>query len=346
MAKINRYTGDLKAFGSGALALERTVFGSVTQSDTLDSNINADFLRGWENGTDINGYPTKQFFNAVGFTATQILAYLHQIGLAEWDILQEYNTDSFTNRNGVIFVSLSDANIGNDPESDAVNWKRSTGNIDSVVVTKILTSGTYEKPDNLISLTVEVTGGGGGGGGADGQGASTVAAAGGGGGGGTSFKSILSSALLSSETVTIGAGGAGGLGNVKGVTGGASSFGIHANGLGGEGGNQSVGTAVLQTITAGQGATGTSGQINKTGGNGERGVILSVDKGASGGGGGTMQGEGPRGERVTVGVLANGADGVSYGSGGAGGAVQGSTADRNGGSGANGVVIITEYLGV
>lgn len=122
MAKIDRYTGNLKAFGSNSTGTERTVFGDVTQSDTLDANINTDFLAGWENGVDVSGFPPQQFFNAVSFTSTQLLSYLHQIGVPEWDSLQEYNTDSFTNRNGVLYVSLTDANIGNDPETDEANW--------------------------------------------------------------------------------------------------------------------------------------------------------------------------------------------------------------------------------
>jgi len=47
MAKIDRFNGNLKAFGINAVGGERTVFGDVAQSDTLDANINTDFLRGW-----------------------------------------------------------------------------------------------------------------------------------------------------------------------------------------------------------------------------------------------------------------------------------------------------------
>lgn len=173
MAKIARYTGDLKAFGSGALALERTVFGAATQSDTLDANLNSDFLRGWENGTDINGYPTKQFFNALGFTATQILAYLHQLGMAEWDSLQEYNTDSFTNRNGIFYVSLTDANIGNDPELDAVNWSPevladgsiTTAKLDAPLTTKVgyidqdVTAGASPSFNSIVFPATQVASG-------------------------------------------------------------------------------------------------------------------------------------------------------------------------------------------
>ena len=122
MSKIARFVGNLVAFASGALGGERTVFGDVAQSDVLTSNINADFIRGWANGVDLNGFPPRQYFNAIGFTATQIAAYLHQMGVAEWDSLQEYHIDSIANVGGVLYTSLTNTNVGNDPTSDITNW--------------------------------------------------------------------------------------------------------------------------------------------------------------------------------------------------------------------------------
>jgi len=122
MAKINRISGDFKAFGSAAVGTERTVFGGVTQSDIIDDNITANFLRGW-GIVGVNENPTKQDFNALGFTLSQVLAYLHQQGVASWDTLQEYNVDAITTKSGVIYISQSDANIGNDPATDSgANW--------------------------------------------------------------------------------------------------------------------------------------------------------------------------------------------------------------------------------
>ena len=123
MAKITRYTGNLLPFGINATGTHRTVFGGVAQSDTLDGNIISDFLVGWENGVDINGFPPEQFFNATTFVATQLSAYLHQSGIAEWDSLQEYYIGNLTNVAGVIYKSKTDANIGNDPTSSPANWE-------------------------------------------------------------------------------------------------------------------------------------------------------------------------------------------------------------------------------
>ena len=117
MAKITRYDGNLLAFASSATGTERTIFGDVAQSDTLDDNITADFFRGW--GILLSSeIPTKQDFNGLAFTMSQVLAYMHQVGVPEWQIAHEYHTDSITNRNGVLYFSTVDNNIGTDPATD------------------------------------------------------------------------------------------------------------------------------------------------------------------------------------------------------------------------------------
>jgi hypothetical protein len=126
MAKIARYDGNLEAFGSDATGTLRTVFGDTATSDTLDDNINADFLTGWEVVT-INDAPPIQWFNALGFTTTQILAYLHQMGTAEWNTAQEYHEGSIAINDGVLCLSLEDDNIGNSPATDYTKWKDISG---------------------------------------------------------------------------------------------------------------------------------------------------------------------------------------------------------------------------
>ena len=121
MAKIDRYDGNLEAFASDSTSTNRTVFGAETQSDTLDDNINTEFKEGWEI-VGANESPTKQDFNAVAYTTTQLLAYLHQMGTPEWNITQEYHTGSITIRTGILYISQTDTNIGNDPSTDLINW--------------------------------------------------------------------------------------------------------------------------------------------------------------------------------------------------------------------------------
>lgn len=125
MSKIDRYDGDLKAFGADSVSTERTVFGDVTQSNTLDDNLNADFFRGW-GIIGVNDFPPIEWFNAIGFTATQILAYLHQMGVAEWNTNQEYHNGSVCiDGAGKVYISKTDNNDGNAlPANEDANWKR------------------------------------------------------------------------------------------------------------------------------------------------------------------------------------------------------------------------------
>ena len=123
MPKITRYTGNLDAFASTALSGERNIFGEETESDDLTENITSKFLRGLEDGLDTEGFPTMQWFNAAFFVSTQLSSYLHQAGVAEYEPLQIYYTNSFCNYNGILYASLTDDNTGNSPDSSPSEWK-------------------------------------------------------------------------------------------------------------------------------------------------------------------------------------------------------------------------------
>src|SRR6185503_1575702 len=116
MPKITRYSGDLPAFASESLTNERTVFGQLTSADDLTSQITAEFLRGW-GIVGASDQPTLQDFNAVGYTLGQLLAYLHQMGVAEYNSGLEYYADSVVTSAGKLYMSLVDANTGNTPAS-------------------------------------------------------------------------------------------------------------------------------------------------------------------------------------------------------------------------------------
>lgn len=107
MAKIDRYGGNLDAFASDAQGQERTVFGTEDFDDSLTAQINALFRRGWGIVAPTDA-PTLQDFNALGYTATQILAYLHQMGIAEWNTGQLYYIDAATIHNGRIWIAQVD----------------------------------------------------------------------------------------------------------------------------------------------------------------------------------------------------------------------------------------------
>lgn len=139
MAKITRYNGDLKAFGSNAQGTERTVFGDTSQSDDLSANVNTDFQRGWRAAAPgVNDVPTIQDFNGAMFTHGQLLSYLHQMGVAEWNSSQEYYAGSVCTRSGKIYVSRS-TNTNKDPDVTPADWSSSitqnpsTENLDQLI---------------------------------------------------------------------------------------------------------------------------------------------------------------------------------------------------------------------
>lgn len=116
MSKIERYAGNLRAFGSNAQGLERTLFGETTQADDLTSQVTAAFLRGWGIvGPSEN--PSLEDFNAAMYAMSQFIAYQHQMGIPEWDAAQEYYKGSLCVRGGETYSSLVNDNIGSAPPS-------------------------------------------------------------------------------------------------------------------------------------------------------------------------------------------------------------------------------------
>ena len=184
-------------------------------------------------------------------------------------------------------------------------------------------SGTWNKPAGLKYVIVEVVGGGGNGG--AGNNTNGQQAGSGGGGGGYSKKKILAATLGATETVTVGTGGA---------PGGTSSFGAHCQATGGSAGG-GPGSA-----PGGAGGTGSGGDVNSTGSAGRTSISGGgAGLGASGAGVGGSSFFGGGG---AAGVGAAGSNGNAYGGGGGGGNGAG-IGSVSGGTGANGIVIITEY---
>lgn len=196
-------------------------------------------------------------------------------------------------------------------------------------------SGSYTWPADVKRIDVILTAAGGGGGGCNAENANQTFSGAGGGAGGTVFATIYATdndAGPGTYTVTIGGGGSGANGPGPGNNGGNSSF-MTLTALGGQGGQWSGAT----NTAGGRGGSGSGGYKTEQGGDGsdgQAGQALLAGNGASSywGGGGR------------AGILI-GNFGVCSGSGG-GGAYDNSYSHTSGrgGNGANGVLVIREYM--
>ncbi|HFJ7138690.1 TPA: glycine-rich domain-containing protein [Escherichia coli] len=196
-------------------------------------------------------------------------------------------------------------------------------------------SGSYTWPADVKRIDVILTAAGGGGGGCNAENANQTFSGAGGGAGGTVFATIYATdndAGPGTYTVTIGSGGSGAGGAGSGNNGGNSSF-MTLTALGGQGG---VWGGPANTA-GGRGGSGSGGYKTEQGGDGsdgQAGQALLAGNGAS-----SYWGGGGRAGQLS------GNPGVCSGSGG-GGAYDNSyshTAGR-GGHGANGVLVIREYM--
>jgi hypothetical protein len=204
-------------------------------------------------------------------------------------------------------------------------------------------SGSYTPTTNTRYIRATVVGGGGGGGGGAYSilsGSSNSGGGGGGGGGGVVPIETAIGNITSPVTVTIGTGGTGGAGapnnsstGTNGGSGGNTSFGTYAVAYGGGGG--------VQATAYGQGGAGGLGTFT---GSGIQGIVAGGNAGGisgndnAGSGGGNAYGGGGIGG---TGLSHNGTAGNAYGGGGGGGYYTGGA----GANGANGLVLIEEFIG-
>jgi Repeat of unknown function (DUF5907) len=207
---------------------------------------------------------------------------------------------------------------------------------------------TYTPTVGMKYCDVECVGGGGGGGGVSDTTGSSVSASSGG-AGGYSRRTVTAAAIGASQAVTVGGGGAGGTPTGTGGAGGVTSVGALCIANGG-GGGQGVGTAGQQgggngAVTAGavgdvvSGGTGGGGCIALAIADGS--LVYSGRDGAPGpwGGGGKGGAVTPTSASSVV-----GGPGIGPGAGGGGAGGFNIATTRNGGAGAVGLVVITEYF--
>jgi len=72
----------------------------------------------------VESNPTKQHFNGLGFTLGQLIAYLHQQGVPEWNAAQEYYAGSVVTTLAGIYRLKSGGDGSYDPDTEGgVNWE-------------------------------------------------------------------------------------------------------------------------------------------------------------------------------------------------------------------------------
>ena len=209
-------------------------------------------------------------------------------------------------------------------------------------IQKFTTSGTYTPTAGMQYCIIECLGAGGGGGGAPSAPANNVGISGGGGAGGYSRIAVSAATIGGSQSVTVGTGGAGGTaGNNNGNAGGSTAVGIICTANGGSGGGAGAGGNNF----AGQGGTAGTGTLNATGACGSAGYSAAITTVSPWGGGGANSIWGTGGRPVPS-TSTNGNNALSggYGAGGSGAASVNSGGAFTGGTGTNGIVIITEYI--
>lgn len=106
-------------FGS-ALAGQGNPTGDIEEIQALPA---------WEGGWNSaviseRDYPPLEEMTGIQKVETQQIAYLMQKGIPEWDAGTTYFANvSFCQINGLVYRSLTDNNLGNNPATDTTNWE-------------------------------------------------------------------------------------------------------------------------------------------------------------------------------------------------------------------------------
>lgn len=216
----------------------------------------------------------------------------------------------------------------------------------SVVVQTFSSNGTYTPTTGMKYCTIECIGPGAGGGGSASSGA--IGTAGGGGAGGYSRKTTNAATIGASQVVTVGTGGAGGAAGNNNGSAGSSPTSVGSICVA-NAGSPGLGSAANGFGTGGNGGAAGTGDVTAYGNGGSDGEVTntSANQILQGRGGAGWMGGGPIGQ--TAGVSTGGQTpqaGQSYGAGGNGAGSANSSANLAGAAGANGFVIITEYVSV
>ena len=106
-------------FGS-ALAGQGNPTGDIEEIQALPA-----WAGGWNSAViSERDYPPLEEMTGIQKVETQQIAYIFQKGIPEWDEGTTYFANiSFCQINGIVYRSLTDNNLGNNPEIDSTNWE-------------------------------------------------------------------------------------------------------------------------------------------------------------------------------------------------------------------------------
>lgn len=132
MTRINRYFleefgKDIKASYVGKIGIFGSKALGATDYSTNPEEIQSlqTFKDGWKAACytftnallKIETTPFWQDFNGLEILKNEHLRYLYQEGIAEWNSLTEYHLNSLVKINDIIYISLINDNVGNNPVS-------------------------------------------------------------------------------------------------------------------------------------------------------------------------------------------------------------------------------------
>lgn len=138
MAKIPRVNA--VPFASTASAGQIGQFGSLAAigspgtatTDPAVVQALSQWLAGWYTAVVSGNSPAIQDMNGFCFVVMYLLCYNQQAGVPEWNTDTPYYIGSLVNSAGVLYVSLTDNNLGN-ALSSAANWTLYSTNVSRTV---------------------------------------------------------------------------------------------------------------------------------------------------------------------------------------------------------------------
>lgn len=154
MENLQRHTQ--KIFGGNAPADDIAALGSFKSgtpiyTDDISALQNEAYEKGYGASLVADEAPFLEEQNSVPYVLSSQLAYLCQKGIPEWDANTTYYANtSFCQINGIIYQSLTDGNLGNNPATDSENWGKWGGSNEDLY--SYITNAILLMPENAISF--------------------------------------------------------------------------------------------------------------------------------------------------------------------------------------------------